>query len=574
MTSDAALADLETTALDRAVDELAATADQWRQLSLVAKRDLLREVGRRISTQAAEWVAAGCAGRGVSPEAPIAGEEWVSGPWVTLAYCNALADTVDAVARGDDPVRGVRLRSHAQGGQIVVDVLPHDPFDRVLMSGFRIEVWMQPGVTVERVRATAGVGLPEGAGGGVALVLGAGNITSIAPLDVLYKLYATNQVVILKPSPVVAAMTPVLRRVFAPFVGRGFMQIVDGGPDVGRYLADHPKVGSVHLTGSAATHDAIVFGPGEEGARRKAQGRPRLTKPVTSELGGVNPTIVLPGRWKDADLRFQAEHVASQKLINCGFTCIASQVLVLPRDWPQADRFLEQLEQVLASATSCPAYYPGADRRHEHAVAARPSARRYSGLRALVPDLNPADPTDPLLNSEVFGPVLGVVRLPGHDARMFLGEAVSFANDVVPGTLGANLIGDPASLKGLGPELDRMISRLRFGCVGVNSWTGVAYLTPRAPWGAFPGACLDDVQSGVGIVHNALLLEASERSVVFGPFRPAPRSVLAGELSLSPKPPWFVTNRTARTTGQLLTRFAADPGWRHVPAIVASAIRG
>ena len=38
------------------------------------------------------------------------------------------------------------------------------------------------------------------------------------------------------------------------------------------------------------------------------------------ELGGVSPTIVLPGRWKDADLRFQAEHVASQKLGNGGFT--------------------------------------------------------------------------------------------------------------------------------------------------------------------------------------------------------------------------------------------------------------
>ncbi len=100
MPSDAALADSETAALDRAVDELAAGAKQWRELSLVAKRDLLREVGRRISVQAADWVAAGCAGRGVSPGASVAGEEWVSGPWVTLAYCNALAATVDALARG------------------------------------------------------------------------------------------------------------------------------------------------------------------------------------------------------------------------------------------------------------------------------------------------------------------------------------------------------------------------------------------------------------------------------------------------------------------------------------------
>ena len=59
-----------------------------------------------------------------------------------------------------------------------------------------------------------------------------------------------------------------------------------------------------------------------------------------------------------------------------------------------------------------------------------------------------------------------------------------------------------------------------------------------------------------------------------GPFRPSPRSVTRGELALPPKPPWFVTNRTAQTTAKRLTRFEADPGWRHLPGIFASALRG
>ena len=243
MTSDAALAPPEIAALDRALDELTAAADQWRRLALAAKRDLLRECGRRVSEHAPEWVAAACAGRGVLPDAPIAGEEWVSGPWVTLAYTNALAETVGALARGDDPLRGVRLRANGRVGQTVVDVLPHDAFDRVLMSGFRVEVWMEAGATVDRVLETAGAGLTRGGGGGVALVLGAGNISSIAPLDVLYKLYAGNQVVILKPSPVVAAMTLVLRQVLAPFIERGFVRIAAGGAEVGRYLTEHPQGG-------------------------------------------------------------------------------------------------------------------------------------------------------------------------------------------------------------------------------------------------------------------------------------------------------------------------------------------
>ncbi|MFD7245462.1 hypothetical protein [Streptomyces massasporeus] len=48
-----------------------------------------------------------------------------------------------------------------------------------------------------------------------------------------------------------------------------------------------------------------------EGAGRKKAGTPLLDKPATSELGGVSPTIVLPGGWSEADLRYQVEHIAT-----------------------------------------------------------------------------------------------------------------------------------------------------------------------------------------------------------------------------------------------------------------------
>ncbi|MEU8848066.1 hypothetical protein AB0C70_17875 [Streptomyces sp. NPDC048564] len=67
--------------------------------------------------------------------------------------------------------------------------------------------------------------------------------------------------------------------------------------------------------------------------------------------------------------------------------------------------------------------------------------------------------------------------------------------------------------------------------------------------GAFPGHTLDDVQSGgISVVHTALLLDGPERTVARSPLRPAPRSFLHGEPVMSPKPPWYVTDRTAATT--------------------------
>ena len=108
----------------------------------------------------------------------------------------------------------------------------------------------------------------------------------------------------------------------------------------------------------------------------------------------------------------------------------------------------------------------------------------------------------------------------------------------------------------------------------MNAWTGVGYLSPRGTWGAFPGHTIDDVQSGVGIVHNGLLLAHTERTVVRGPFRPFPRSVATGQLTISPRPPWFVTNKTAAVTGRRLARFAGGPSWAKLPGIFASALRG
>lgn len=40
----------------------------------------------------------------------------------------------------------------------------------------------------------------------------------------------------------------------------GFVEFVYGGADVGRHCTQHALVDSVHLTGSEATYNNIVFG--------------------------------------------------------------------------------------------------------------------------------------------------------------------------------------------------------------------------------------------------------------------------------------------------------------------------
>jgi acyl-CoA reductase-like NAD-dependent aldehyde dehydrogenase len=562
---------LDTTALDADVAALRAAAGEWATTPLAGKRRLLEAVRGATAAVAEEWVRVCCQGKGIATGSPAAGEEWMSGPYAVLVNVAALVRLLGRLEAGASPLDRLRARA-LPGGRVALRVFPSLPEDR-LVVGYSAEVWLRPGITLEQAEAGVARRLREpGQPGRVALVLGAGNISSIPPLDALAKLYQDNAVTLIKLNPVNADLEPVLNRALAPLVERGFVRVTSGGADVGSYLAHHPDVDAVHITGNAASHDALVFGPGEEGARRKRARRPLLTKPVTSELGGVGPVVVVGGRWSDAAVAAQAENVVTQRLHNSGFNCIASQIVVLPRSWPEADRFLEHLRRGLRAAPGRVAWYPGAADRQRAAVAAHPGAELLGGdpevPRTLLADLDPGDADEPAFRTEYFGPVLGVTRLPGDSPAEFLDNAVTFCNERLQGDLGAGLIAAPRTLRELGPRLEAGIARLRYGTVAVNCWVGPIFGMPRATWGAFGGHDVHDVGSGVGIVHNALLLDPGhvERTVGRGPFRPWP------------KPLWSVTNRTAQVTGERMTRFAAEVSWgRAVPrvlAAIASSLRG
>ena len=562
---------LDPTALDADVAALRAAAGEWATTPLAGKRRLLEAVRGATAAVAEEWVRVCCQGKGIATGSPAAGEEWMSGPYAVLVNVAALVRLLGRLEAGASPLDRLRARA-LPGGRVALRVFPSLPEDR-LVVGYSAEVWLRPGITLEQAETGVARRLREpGQPGRVALVLGAGNISSIPPLDALAKLYQDNAVTLIKLNPVNADLEPVLNRALAPLVERGFVRVTSGGADVGSYLAHHPDVDAVHITGNAASHDALVFGPGEEGARRKRARRPLLTKPVTSELGGVGPVVVVGGRWSDAAVAAQAESVVTQRLHNSGFNCIASQIVVLPRSWPEADRFLEHLRRGLRAAPGRVAWYPGAADRQRAAVAAHPGAELLGGdpevPRTLLADLDPGDADEPAFRTEYFGPVLGVTRLPGDSPAEFLDNAVTFCNERLQGDLGAGLIAAPRTLRELGPRVEAGIARLRYGAVAVNCWVGPIFGMPRATWGAYPGHDLHDVGSGVGIVHNALLLDPGhvERTVGRGPFRPWP------------KPLWSVTNRTAQVTGERMTRFAAEASWgRAVPrvlAAIASSLRG
>lgn len=553
--------------LDRAIAELKAGASRWAALSLAARADLLERTFACVGDQAEEWASTAVRAKGIAPNAE--GDEWLGGPYATLGVFGLMAQSVRALADGTSPV--ARLKSGtAPGGRVTFQVLPSNKWDRLLTHGFTAEVWMRPGITLEQGLADAGLGARRlGEDNGVGLVLGAGNASSIGPLDCLYELVAFNRASILKLNPTFAALLPVYEKALAPLIEADLLRIVNGAAAIGGYLTQHEAIAHVHITGSGLTHDAIVWGTGPEADERRRKGEPLLHKEISSELGGVAPIIVVPGKWSKADLRYQAEHVASMRLINEGHACVAGQALVLSSDWPQREAFLAELRGVLDEQRRTP-WYPGTDRKLEAARASYPQAEDHGGN--LLIEVAEGTSQD-LFVTEYFGPVLGHTALPGTGID-FLRAAVAFSNETLVGTLGANVLVHPRDRRRMGAAFDASIADLRYGTVAINSWTALAFTLAGAAWGAYPGHTLADVGSGIGVVHNGFLIDHVERTVVTGPFRPAPRSLLHGEFALSPKPPWFVTARTAPQVARLFTEFTGQPSAGKLPRIMGAALRG
>lgn len=548
--------------IDRAIARLASRRDAWVALTPVQRAELLERCIPKTLAVAESWVEAACQAKGIDPKSPRAGEEWLGGPMTTLRNLRLFAEALRQ--DGTPPIPSTHTRSD---GQVVCEVFPQNTLDTLMWTGFKAEVWIEPGQEPTQGAIYRKKKKGETWQGKIGLVLGAGNVASIGPMDALYKLVVDDEVALVKTNPVNAYLQPFWEEAFKPLLDEGFFAVVRGGADVGEYLCNHPEIASVHITGSDRTHDVIVYGPGAEGAKRKAEDRPLMTKPITSELGAVTPVIVVPGPWNLEDMKFQARHVAGMVANNASFNCNAAKVIVTSKSWPQREQFLELVHAALAQTPPRKAYYPGAHQRYQgfldHYPQAEALAERTKDVVpwTVIPDV-PAEKGEYALTNEAFCGVLAETAIEATDAADFLAKATEFANESCWGTLSCVVLIHPDTQKANERSFDAMLAGLKYGGIGVNCFAGVIYGLVVTTWGAFPGHTNQDIQSGRGVVHNALLLDHPQKSIVKAPFR------------INPTPAWFGDHKTGHILGPALCRFEASPSFLRLPAVIAAALRG
>jgi hypothetical protein len=560
---------IDTAALDAAVREVASHAATWAATGAAARADLLDQVLHDTMSAQDGWLAAACEAKGLEPGSPEAGEELFAGVGTLVRMTRLFRDSLrDIATKGKPGFAGPA--TVAPDGRLRVRVFPETAFDRVVFPQTTAEVWMQPGVSKDDlVPGQAAAYADPPAHAGTSLVLAAGNVASLGPRDVLSKLFVEGKVVVMKANPVNDYLVPHWGRALGALVEAGVLRIVDGGAAVGQYLTGHGLIDEVHITGSDKTYDAVVFGTGEEGIRRKAADEPALTKPVTAELGNVSPVIIVPGKWSISELTYQAEHVATMLVNNAGFNCLAARVIVTHADWPQRDAFLGAVTQTLAHITTRRAYYPGAADRCATFVKAHPDAEAYgSGPADALPwtfirGVPPGHTGDICFNVESFCGEVAETALTAPSAAAFVDAATAFCNDVVWGTLSATILVSPSSLKdaAVADAVERAVADLRYGAIGVNVWHALVFAIGSTTWGAYPGHPRTDIQSGSGVVGNAAMFDRPQKSVVRGPFRSRP------------KPPWFATATGSYDVMRRFVAFEADPSAAKIPGLLLSAMR-
>jgi len=270
---------------------------------------------------------------------------------------------------------------------------------------------------------------------GVVAVITPFNFPGMIPLWFLPYAVACGNTVILKPSEKTPlTMARVLQLIEEAGFPAGVVNLVHGGKDAVDALLDHPDVRAISFVGSTPVARYIYSRAAANGKRVQCQG------------GAKNPIVVLP----DADMEMTTKIVADSAFGCAGQRCLASSVVITVADAEKT--FTQQISDAAASrkvgygmdkgTEMGPVISADSKTRIEGLIAqgvaagAKPlvdgrNARvdGYANGNFLRPTvLADVDPASELARTEVFGPVLSVMRADNVDAAIAMINGSAFGN--------------------------------------------------------------------------------------------------------------------------------------------------
>jgi aldehyde dehydrogenase (NAD+) len=239
---------------------------------------------------------------------------------------------------------------------------------------------------------------------GVVLVIGAWNYPIQLTLAGMSAAITAGNCVIIKPSELAPATSAALAKIVPEYLDPDCVKVVEGAVDETSALLEQP-------------FDHILYtGGGSVGRIVMAAAAKHLT-PVTLELGGKSPCVVLP----DSNLEATARRIVWGKYTNAGQTCIAPDYILT--DAATEAKLIPLLQKSITDMY-------GADPQHSDSYGRMVNDRHFERVSSLIDSAQVAiggetdaatkyiAPTvltgvagdSPVMQQEIFGPLLPIVR--------------------------------------------------------------------------------------------------------------------------------------------------------------------
>ncbi|XP_010841482.1 PREDICTED: aldehyde dehydrogenase, dimeric NADP-preferring [Bison bison bison] len=238
---------------------------------------------------------------------------------------------------------------------------------------------------------------------GVVLIIGSWNYPFNLTIQPMVGAIAAGNAVVLKPSELSENTASLLATILPQYLDQDLYPVINGGvaetTEVLKERFDH-----ILFTGSTAVGRVVMMAAAKH-----------LT-PVTLELGGKNPCYVD----KDCDLDIACRRIAWGKFMNSGQTCVAPDYILC--DPSIQSQVVEKLKKSLKEfygedAKKSRDYGRIINSRHFQRVMGLLEGQKvaYGGTgdattRYIAPTiLTDVDPQSPVMQEEVFGPVLPIM---------------------------------------------------------------------------------------------------------------------------------------------------------------------
>lgn len=302
---------------------------------------------------------------------------------------------------------------------------------------------------------------------GVVLIIGPWNYPLQLILAPLVAAIASGNVAVLKPSELAPATSIALGRLIPQFLDQRAYTVIQGGANTSKILLEQQ-------------FDHIFYTGGEKVGKIVARAAAEHLTPITLELGGKSPAVVMDGTHAAV-----ARRLAYGKFMNAGQTCVAPDYVLAVGN--AAETLEKQLAKTITafygkSPMQSKDYGRIVNRAHFDRLVSYLSQGEVvigGGYDETTLKIEPTvminvDPESPLMREEIFGPILPIIKVDSFDA------AVRFIN-ARPNPLAAYLFSENPRLQSSfgdqvragaivhnAPNLHLAVPALPFGGVGAS----------------------------------------------------------------------------------------------------------